>query len=91
MPQQVISQYPTREEWIDDGGLRLVSVHPENRGCREFGCALHNPTDHEYSHLPLHWDIERAILVRMESDGTAHDDPDEVNFRLRVVRGEASW
>lgn len=78
-------QYPgPREEWVDDVGLRMVGVHPENDECREHGCALHNPSDHEYALWPLKWDKYGLVFVRLHPCGEGSVlDPDEVAFRAR--------
>lgn len=75
---------PGREKWVDDAGMRLVGVHNENDGCRDHGCALHNPTNHEYANYPLVWDNEERIFVRRISNKKSVPDPDELAFRERT-------
>lgn len=86
MPIQIKNvQLPGREEWVDDEGIRLVGVHLKSEECEQFGCALHNPSEHEYRDLPLVWDSLERIFVRVANADEAeyYPDPDEVAYRER--------
>lgn len=88
MPIKVTYPRPIglRERWVDDSGNLLSGIHPESTGCREFSCALHNPSDHEYRHLPLVWDSLARMFVRVdEAEGEDYPDPDELAFRERMA------
>lgn len=86
MPIQIKNpQYPGLEEWVDDNGIRLVGVHLPSEECEEHGCALHNPSDHQYRDYPLVWDAAERIFVRVvdADEGEYYTDPDEAAYRER--------
>lgn len=76
----------------DSFGQTVVNVHSENEECRELGCVIHNPTDHNLRHLPLRWreagvfDVKPSHFERICEHGVGHPDPDSVAYHARNGR-----
>lgn len=66
-----------------------MDVHAEEDECREFGCVIHNPSDHPLKDAPTHWrvagpwDINPSHMERICEHGVGHPDPDSVAYRIR--------
>ena len=72
--------------WVPTSWLPLINVHPENQRCRDYGCTIHNQTDHKMKHWQLHWRNDRGIFERICAHGIGHPDPDQFPFWKRQDR-----
>lgn len=64
-------------------GVMLENVHNKSAECIQFGCAIHNPSNHAFVDLPLHWSPYLKMLVRLDEDNIFIPDPDELHWRKR--------
>lgn len=71
------------ESRVDDFGQLLENVHLQNEECEHYGCAIHSPSDHEFSHMPRYWSNTLKIMVRVGDAGDWYYDPDELAYRER--------
>lgn len=69
----------------DGEGTLVYNAHPAGQ-CAGGSCALHGPSDHWASGMPLHWEYSAetgGVMERLCPHGVRHDDPDDLDFRRR--------
>lgn len=78
-----------------DGVLRspdgdyVLRTHAEDDECREFGCVVHNPTDHHMKDWTLNWRTDTGVMERLDpAEGVGHPDPDALAW---AKRHDMSW
>lgn len=55
---------------------RMLTHHPVDT-CKGPTCPLHRPSGHEFIDLPLDWNQDWGVMMRVQPDGTKVIDPDE--------------
>jgi hypothetical protein len=66
-------------------GTSLIKLHsPELYKGR--ACVIHNQSDHNLKHLPLHWRQDRRMFERVCEHGVGHPDPDDLAFHVSQGR-----
>lgn len=68
------------------GTGQVFGVHRETEECSEFGCCIHNPSDHEFSGWLTHynWELEQMERVNPEDRTEVVRDPDDLAFHQRM-------
>jgi len=64
--------------------LRGFKSHVESIDCTEFGCCIHNPTNHRMRSFQMNWRFDRGLMERVCSHGVGHPDPDHMNWYFRT-------
>jgi hypothetical protein len=66
------------------GTGQKIRVHTEEK-CKGEYCVIHNPSDHHMLDWPTNWRSDRFLMERICPCGIGHPDPDDLNFKQRIV------
>lgn len=66
--------------FITAHGQFIGAPHARTADCDEFGCVIHNQTDHHMRGLPTLWRSDRMIMERICEHGVGHLDPDNMAY-----------
>lgn len=76
-----------RNHYVTGTGQLLKPVHTKSAECDEYGCVVHNPSEHSLRRGRTHWRGDRGLMERIL--GTAgHLDPDDYSYKLRTFGSE---
>jgi hypothetical protein len=64
----------------------LYNVHAPTANCYNFGCVIHNPSDHPLRNAPTHYRFDTKIMERLCEHGVGHPDPDDPNYNTKIFR-----
>lgn len=73
---------PNTREASLSSGIRLLNVHNEKQ-CHFEHCALHNPSDHEYRHLPLWYSGNSFYRLDASLPNKIIIDPDDYDYNRK--------
>lgn len=85
---------PKGEIWYlpspEGEGTFVYNGHPRS-ACKGHSCALHDPSYHQLSEAPLRWMYEPGdggYMERLCEHGNWHQDPDDLDYHVRVNGGD---
>lgn len=73
-----------REKWLVAPGIVMRGVHPLTPECDEFGCVIHNPSDHRMRDWPMCISGPGGVITRRCKHGVFHPDPDSLAYFTRL-------
>ena len=70
------------ELWVDGFGNH-IEVHERTQDCLDYGCCIHNPSDHIMVEWPMLYRFDRGLMERVCPHGIGHPDPDAIAYGMR--------